>query len=227
MDVHTPTPERPARTGKQPLIGTAVTALTAVVGLAIVIVTREHNGPFGFERMWMNTLVEHRSSFLTVVMLSLDGLGGGWITVLLGGAAAGVFVVWRRPWAATCLVLSLVACSALVYLVKVVVARPRPIDILVVTDFGSYPSGHSATAAVIAATLGFLFQRTWVWVVGGIYTVAMMFSRTYLGAHWISDTVAGVLLGIAVAAILFAVFARRLDAERTRARPATTSAPGR
>ncbi|MBL0887593.1 phosphatase PAP2 family protein [Myceligenerans sp. I2] len=177
--------------------------------------------------MWMNTLVEHRSSFLTVVMLSLDGLGGGWITVLLGGAAAGVFVVWRRPWAATCLVLSLVACSALVYLVKVVVARPRPIDILVVTDFGSYPSGHSATAAVIAATLGFLFQRTWVWVVGGIYTVAMMFSRTYLGAHWISDTVAGVLLGIAVAAILFAVFARRLDAERTRARPATTSAPGR
>ncbi|MFI8527317.1 phosphatase PAP2 family protein [Promicromonospora sukumoe] len=220
MDVQPLTSEQPARTRTHRLVGMAVAALTVVAGLAVVIVAREHNEPFGFERAWMNTLVEHRSSFWTVVMLFLDGVGGGWITVLLGGAAAGVLVVWRRPWAAVYLASSLVACTALVHLVKLVVARPRPTHILVVTDSASYPSGHSATAAVIAVALGLLFHRTWVWVAGGIYTVAMMFSRTYLGAHWISDTVAGALLGAAVAAIVFAVLATRLDAERARARPA-------
>ena len=92
-------------------------------------------------------------------------------------------------------------------------ARPRPEDILVTSDFGSFPSGHSANAATIAVTLGIIFARTWVWVAGSIYTLLMMLSRTYLGAHWISDTIGGLLIGAAVGVIVWAPFAYKLRAE--------------
>ncbi len=222
MDVHPLTPEQPVRTGPHRSVGLAVTTLVVVVGLAMTIVFREHNRPFGFERVWMSTLVEHRSAPWTIAMLVLDGLGGGWVAVLLAGATVMGLLVWRRPWAATYFAVAVATSAGLVYVTKQVVGRPRPEDILVATDLGSFPSGHSANAAVTAVALGIIFRRTWVWVVGGIYTVGMMFSRTYLGAHWISDTIAGALLGAGVAVLLLAVFASRLRQEERN-----VSLPGR
>ena len=102
------------------------------------------------------------------------------------------------------------ASATVTRIIKVVVARPRPEDILVTPDFGSFPSGHSANAAVVATALGIIFLRTWVWVAGAAYTVLMMLSRTYLGAHWVSDTIGGMLVGAGMAVIVWAPFAERL-----------------
>jgi len=89
----------------------------------------------------------------------------------------------------------------------------------VTADVGSFPSGHSANAALIATTLGIIFWRTWVWVCGAVYTLLMMLSRTYLGAHWISDTVGGMLVGVGLAVIIWAPFAFVLYRERRKPHP--------
>lgn len=47
----------------------------------------------------------------------------------------------------------------------------------------------------------------------------MMLSRTYLGAHWISDTVGGMLVGVGVAVIIWAPFALALYREHRRPHP--------
>ena len=48
---------------------------------------------------------------------------------------------------------------------------------------------------------------------GAAYVVAMALARTYLGVHWVTDTIGGAILGAAVAVVLWAPIADKLAAE--------------
>ena len=210
----------PVRIARLWWVVSAAAALLLVVLLAAIIFYREANKPFGFEVEWMSELVEARAPIWTIPALVFNWIGGCIGSILIvPSIIIGGLLVWRRPWAALYFVCATIGSAGVVFLIKNLVGRPRPADIMVTPDFGSFPSGHSANAALIATTLGIIFWRTWVWVVGSIYTVLMMLSRTYLGAHWISDTIGGMLVGAAVAVILWAPFAFRLYRERRLPHP--------
>jgi membrane-associated phospholipid phosphatase len=198
----------------------AAGALLLVVLLAAVIFYRQADKPFGFEVEWMGELVEARVPVFTGLALALNWIGGGisGIVVVPLVIVAGL-LIWRRPWAALYFVCATIASALVVLLMKTLVGRPRPTDILVTADVGSFPSGHSANAALMATTLGIIFWRTWVWIVGAAYTLLMMLSRTYLGAHWISDTVGGMVVGVGLAVIIWAPFAYVLYRERGNPHP--------
>lgn len=68
----------------------------------------------------------------------------------------------------------------------------------------------------MAVVLALVLRRGWIWAAGLVYTVIMLLSRTYLSAHWLSDTVGGLVLGSAVAVIVWAPLAHRLLVERER-----------
>ncbi|WP_394551034.1 phosphatase PAP2 family protein [Agromyces sp. MMS24-JH15] len=211
---------RPVRIARLWWVVSAVGALVLVVLVGAVIFYREANKPFGFEVEWMSELVEARAPVWTIPALGFNWIGGGiGSTVIVPLVIIGSLLVWRRPWAALYYACAALGSVAVVLVIKNVIGRPRPTDILVTPDFGSFPSGHSANAALIATTLGIIFARTWVWVAGSIYTLLMMLSRTYLGAHWISDTIGGMLVGVGVAVIVWAPFAFRLYRERRRPHP--------
>jgi membrane-associated phospholipid phosphatase len=196
-------------------IVSAAAALVLAVAIGLVVLFREQNKPFGFELEWMGEMVEHRSTLLTNVALVFNVLGGGILatTVIPIGTTLVLFVT-RHRWAALYFLIATILSAGTVQLLKQLFGRPRPTDMLVHPDFGSFPSGHSANAALIAAALGIIFRQTWIWAAGAVYAVAMMLSRTYLGAHWISDTVGGLLIGVGVAVIVAAPFARALRSER-------------
>ena len=221
---HAPTPSAhapaPLRVSRWRWVFMGVGALVLVVLLAVVIFYRQADKPFGFEVEFMSVLVASRAEVLTLPALVFDFLGGGIFSTYVVPAiiVAGLWL-WRRPWGALYYLVAAIASATLTRLIKVIVARPRPEDILVQPDFGSFPSGHSANAALLATALGIIFLRTWVWVAGAVYTVLMMLSRTYLGAHWISDTIGGVLVGAGVAVIVWAPFAYRLYKEHRLPHP--------
>jgi undecaprenyl-diphosphatase len=147
----------------------------------------------------------------------MDTVGGGLFgVIILPVAITVVMLVLRRTWAAIYFAAASVVSAGLVQLLKNLFDRPRPEDMLVVADIGSFPSGHVANAATMAVVLGFILQRTWVWVAGIAYAILMMLSRTYLGAHWVSDTIGGLVLGAGVAVVLWAPFAHRLHLERRK-----------
>ena len=123
-------------------------------------------------------------------------------------------LIVRRPWAAGYFIVASAASAGAVQLLKNIFDRARPDDMIVASDFGSFPSGHAANAATIAVAFGVIFPRVWVWVLGAVYTVLMAISRTYLGAHWLSDTIGGMLVGAGVAFVLWAALAGPLERER-------------
>jgi undecaprenyl-diphosphatase len=202
-----------------PVISAAV-ALGVVVLVGLLIVYRGIDKPFGFELGWMAEIVENRTPFWTGLALVFNYLGGGITAILVVPLLiVGGLLLWRRPWAALYFAIAILVSVVVVQSLKRVVGRSRPDEILVNPDFGSFPSGHSANAALIATALGIVFWRAWIWAIGAIYTVGMMLSRTYLGAHWISDTIGGLLVGAGVAVIVWAPFADRLARERDLSHP--------
>jgi len=197
-----------------PLISSAIAvALVAVLGA--IIAFRGGNLPLDIDTEWMGELVEHRSPFWEIPALVMNHVGGGLFGVfVLPLLIIGILCLFRRFWAALYFALASIASAGLVQLLKNVFDRPRPEEILVAADLGSFPSGHTANAATMAVVLGFILRRVWVWAAGLAYTILMLLSRNYLGAHWLSDTVGGLILGVAVAVILWAPFAHRLYRER-------------
>lgn len=70
-------------------------------------------------------------------------------------------------------------------------------------DRFSVPSGHTAAAFVVMCVLGWFVPASLVVTVPWAAAVAL--SRVYLGVHYPSDTLAGMALGLASAAVGLAV----------------------
>jgi membrane-associated phospholipid phosphatase len=205
-------------TRRWPLISGVIAVVLAFV-LGALILMRGEGRPIEADAEWMEEILEHRSPVWEVPALLMNFLGAGIAGVIVIPLLILVgLLLLRRPWAALFYVLATVVSSGLVQLLKSLFGRARPEDMLITSDFGSFPSGHVANAATMAVALAIIFPWLWVWIAGAAYTVAMMVSRTYLGAHWLTDTVGGLLLGVGVAVLLWAPLAAKLDGEHKIAR---------
>ena len=200
-------PPRAVLTSAQ-AIAIAAATLLVFCGFSTAIAIWGINGPTVIDAGWAELMRGIQIPPLTALSLALNVIGGTIASGLIAPViVAGVSLVRHRLWAAGFLIAASVVSAAAVKLVKVTFARPRPEDMMIVSDFGSFPSGHSANAAVIAIVLCLLFPRQrWLPYVSGAYVLLMMWSRTYLQAHWLTDTVAGVLLGTTAALLIWAGF---------------------
>lgn len=123
--------------------------------------------------------------------------------------------------------------SGVVNIVKVVVQRPRPwvesetVANLLEASGYSMPSGHTANSVVIAVFLCYFFIRTLknkplkisLCVLSGVYVLAVMFSRMFLGQHYLSDVCVGFLVSgliSVVAIVVYDRFIRPLNIKRKR-----------
>jgi len=165
----------------------------------------------------MEELLEERSIWLDVPARLMDWLGGGWFGIIVVPVLIIILLcAASRYWGALYYAIAALLSVGVVQLLKAVLDRPRPEELLVVTDAGSFPSGHVANAATMAVVLAIILNRWWVWFAGIAFIVLMALSRTYLGAHWMSDTIGGALIGAGIAVIVWAPFAHRLEREHAR-----------
>lgn len=165
---------------------------------------------------WWNTFVDFFEP-LQPLSLTLNFLGGGWFaTFVVPLAGLVVMLALRRPWGGLFVIVASAASAAGVQVLKSVFGRARPEEMLVISDHGSYPSGHTANAATLAVIAVVLFPRIWVAIVGAAWVFLMAFSRTQVHAHWFSDTVGGVLIGAGMALIVAAAVTAEIALERSR-----------
>ena len=134
----------------------------------------------------------------------------GLIAIVGSAVILGAIVLTRRRHLARAGALVLGAALAWVgvWVTKGVVDRPRPPKPLVNVAGQSYPSAHSANAVgwlALAIALGALIgpraPRVTAIAGGAVLAVLVGLSRIYLGAHYLSDVLAGEALAVAMYAL--------------------------
>ena len=200
------------------LVGVAATV--AFVALRLVVALGGHE-PLGAD-LWWDAVMAATASPAAVVVAWVPAIVGGTIgMIVIGLLLTAVFAVRRRYGDALNVAASIVLVVAIGAPMAAVIARHRPSGSLAETMATSFPSGHTAVATTVALTLALILGRRWVWVAGAAWVLLMMWSRTFLHAHWLSDVVAGALEGVAVASFVWCVTEvvrerRALRHERTK-----------
>ncbi|HXM80002.1 MAG TPA: phosphatase PAP2 family protein [Thermoanaerobaculia bacterium] len=150
-------------------------------------------------------------------------------------AAAAALLLGRRGILAAFLGGAVLGGRALAPLVKWAFRRRRP-DLwpaLETEDSHSFPSTHTATAtaffgaagAIVFHLTGNPVARSAALLLCGALAAAVGFSRVYLGAHWLSDVVGGLLIGLLWLTVWAAATARLFqDSGDARDRPSSTLA---
>ncbi|MEO8543784.1 MAG: phosphatase PAP2 family protein [Burkholderiaceae bacterium] len=166
-----------------------------------------------------------RSPVVDRLMIATTEMGGVGVLLPLVIVVA-LWLAWHRSWhtASFWLGAALFA-EAVVQLLKFALGRGRPLDLYVGIDQFSFPSGHAASTTVILGFLAFLLSRgrssgaRLVFAITfAVYLTLVAFSRLYLGAHWMSDVVGGVSMGVAWVALVAMVYTQRRIDERFRPR---------
>ena len=162
-----------------------------------------------------------RNDVLTAIARVLNVLGAGIVTIPLRAVVALWLAVTRRWRAFTVWILTWITVEVLIEATKAFYHRGRPPDPLVATSGFSFPSGHAVASASIAVALVLVLmapgarRRKWEWFAAG-FAFLMALSRVYLNAHWLSDVVAGVLLGTGVALAWAALVTELRDVMKRR-----------
>jgi len=179
--------------------GVGLLAAGAAVTAAVVL-PRSRRLVQQVDERWYRFVQAHRQPSLGRASRVLDvalGTTVDW-TVRLG--VTGLLVRQRRwralaGWATT-VALGEVSIGP----VKARIERPRPLEPLTRTSMTSYPSGHAIAAATTCPGIVLaLLPPGWPrdrWLDAAVaVAAATALSRTYLNAHWLSDTAGGFCLG--------------------------------
>ncbi|MBA3676769.1 MAG: phosphatase PAP2 family protein [Sphingosinicella sp.] len=125
---------------------------------------------------------------------------GGWIGLGIVTVAAAAFLLVRRRYRDTALLLFITLSGRLVVeLQKSWSARARPQDEHLVTVHSlSFPSGHSANSMIVYLTIALLLLPGRAPVVAALgLSMIIGLTRLLLGVHWPSDVVGGWAFGLA------------------------------
>lgn len=193
--------------------------LTGFVLLLVGVLTHT-----GFERLdrpveiWFDSLRTADATAFMIVIAIVFGPVAMPIIVTI------VTVIWviaaKHIWRPLMLAGGMVTGVILAQVLAPIVKHPRPPIGLML--FGpdhtySFPSGHVLGASDFLLLLAFLIasRRRQVWFTISAFTIAVLgialqiFSRLYLGYHWISDTTSSVALSFVIVGVVVFIDTRR------------------
>ncbi|MEK7133687.1 MAG: phosphatase PAP2 family protein [Patescibacteria group bacterium] len=153
----------------------------------------------------LDILYAYRDIPTVKIFIGVTELGG---VVFVSGLVAclGLVFLLRRKYAYLAgLVISVAGAAGIMWVLKHLIIRPRPdIYYQAYPESGfSFPSGHATLAVAfygfcIVLIRWFIPSPVWKNLATSVLTfliAAIVFSRIYLGVHYLSDVVAGMALG--------------------------------
>jgi undecaprenyl-diphosphatase len=205
-------------------------ALVALAGIYVFVKFASHVSSGAtqvFDDRVLEWLAQYRSPLFDRAVLEVTFLGTGTV-VLVVVAISGMFL-WlsNHKYSALLLLISTSGGLILNHLLKAGFSRPRPqiVEWGTVALSSSFPSGHAMSAAVVYGTVAYLagrlqrrrFSRVLTMAIAFLVIVLISVSRLYLGVHYPSDVLAGVIIGLAWAGFCMATLEAIQVYGRTRA----------
>ena len=184
-----------------------ISVLLAAALVGWILATVDDGGGFAtFDQSAAEWGSEHATAFSTEVLTWTTHLGDT-VVLLVVMSVVGIVEVVRRPrwnWSVLGFFATVgIGISLVNNGLKWMVMRDRPeVAQLVASGGSSFPSGHSAAAGACWAAIALvlarrlpLVSRRWAAAVAASIAVLVASSRVLLGVHWLTDVIAGVIVG--------------------------------
>lgn len=171
---------------------------------------------FPFELQFLRFLEDLRTDLLNTVFQGITLFGEETLMILL------VVTLWFAIDKKEAQKLLFITAGSLCVngIIKNIVKMPRPFArgiscVREDTATGySFPSGHTQGFATWSTVYAIKFKKTWLRILVGVLILSVGFSRLYLGAHYPSDVVVGILLGVGIAFLGSMLFERIRDTKK-------------
>jgi undecaprenyl-diphosphatase len=168
-----------------------------------------------FDQAVLEWFTAWRQPLLDIPAIAITSVGDPAV-LLVAMVLAGMALTFRGFYAGAlhCLAAGALA-TVLVWALKNGLATTRPEMVFAPPQSGAFPSGHTAGITVLA-TLAATFiaaeagaRKRWqIYVLSSLLLLPVALSRLYLGVHWFSDIVGGLLLGLAITGLVRANYSR-------------------
>lgn len=190
-------------------VGLLVMALATAAVIEIYDAITTSDGVAGLDEPLLEDLMGVRTPVMNTVLTAVTDTAGKVGMPVIAVVAMVALAVRRRSWTPVVLIAVTGTVSiALTVVGKELIGRVRPphsdaVPPLELSD--SFPSGHTLNAVAVIGVIAYLLAlrrssrraRLALAIGAGGYVLLIGFSRVYLGHHWFTDVLAGLVLGLA------------------------------
>jgi membrane-associated phospholipid phosphatase len=209
------------------LIAGVLVAIAGTVGFAKLAEIVREGYTQQFDTAVLHWLGAHHTPMLTTIMTEVTPLGTGIVVLVVVGVTSAFLWHTEHKHSARMLLAATAGNILLNNGLKLLFDRERP----AVFEWGthaassSFPSGHAMSATVVFGTVAYLLARlqkhVWSRAITLLLAVVMIalicLTRLYLGVHYPSDVLGGIVVGLAWSGFCMATLEASLALARRRA----------
>ena len=192
-------------------------ATIAIAGTAAFVELASHvrsGATQAFDESVMRWMGAHRIEWIERSLIEITALGTGLVVMMIVVISALFLIATQHRFSAFLLLVASAGGIVLNAVLKSSFDRPRPqlFEWLTEPSSSSFPSGHAMSSAIVYFTVAYLIarleKRRWMRVVTILSSLLIVLlisvSRLYLGVHYPSDVLAGMIIGLAWAGFCLA-----------------------
>ena len=180
-----------------------ITTVILIVVINLVMKSQLYNSILNFDHDVINFVSFIINTYFTSFFKALTNFGDWYIPTMI---IVCIFLFIKNKKYFYILSSGYVFSGLIVFVSKLLIQRPRPIKALIdIPKSFSFPSGHTLTSIVFYITLWYLLtyksnKKTKIitFIITLFIVILIGISRIYLGVHYFSDVVGGIILAIPI-----------------------------